>query len=34
MRGYPEAIYRQIIQTPDNVLAEAMSFRDPPTKDE
>ena len=34
MRGYPEAIYRQIIQTPDDVLAEAMSFRDPPTKDD
>jgi catechol 2,3-dioxygenase-like lactoylglutathione lyase family enzyme len=32
MRGYPEPIYRKIIETPDDVLSEAMSFNEPPVK--
>lgn len=34
MRGYPEPIYRRIIETPDEILAEAMSFSDPPTPED
>jgi len=32
MRGYPDPIYRKIMQTPDHVLNEAMSFNEPPVK--
>lgn len=33
MRGYPEALYRKLMETPDEVLSDAMSFSDPPTQE-
>jgi catechol 2,3-dioxygenase-like lactoylglutathione lyase family enzyme len=31
-QAYPEAMYKQMLATPDEVLAKAVSFRDPPVK--